>query len=168
MRDVWLLALGMILQVTLESFLLFPLTIVERIATGNTCRQVCDLAKCMICMSMTATTLAKHLSRNGFTACDIFHKEFNLGFHVPKKDQCDFCHKYENADNVAKSEMQSQMIEHMNNKRLSRQLKDEEKVRGQTDSTINVSCFDLQQVLTTPQTAVIILPAILQKKIGNL
>lgn len=43
--------------------------------------------------------------------------------------------------------MQTQMTEHMGNKHLSRQLKDDEMSRAQEDSTINVLCFDPQQVL---------------------
>ena len=40
----------------------------------------------------------------------------------------------------------------MQNKTVSKRLKEQKKVRAQNDSKVNVACFDLQQVLTTPHT----------------
>ena len=44
------------------------------------------------------------------------------------------------------------MEDHLKNKMQSRKLKEQEKIHGQNDHTVNVSCFDLQQVLTTPHS----------------
>jgi len=48
--------------------------------------------------------------------------------------------------------MKEKMEDHLKNKMQSRKLKEPEKIRGQNDHTVNVSCFDLhvQQVLTPP------------------
>jgi len=42
--------------------------------------------------------------------------------------------------------------QHLQNKTVSKKLKEQEKVQAQNDSKVNVACFDLQQVLTTPHT----------------
>ena len=83
---------------------------------------------------------------------DVFHKDFNLAFHRPKKDLCDFCEKYSRSDNQEKDEMKDKMTDHLKRKTLSRELKEKEKVRAQNDNEVDVSCFDLQQVLVTPHS----------------
>ena len=83
---------------------------------------------------------------------DIFRKEFNLGFHKPKKDQCDFCTKYKHLDDDERASMSDKMEEHQRNKNLSRELKANLKERAKADKQINVACFDLQQVLLTPHS----------------
>ena len=44
------------------------------------------------------------------------------------------------------------MEEHLKSKTMCRQIKEQEKLRAQTDRNVNVACFDLQQVLTTPHS----------------
>lgn len=84
--------------------------------------------------------------------CGVFKKDFNLGFHRPKKDQCDFCQKFLAAESDQKRQQERTNGTASKNKNLARQIKESHKARAQADSHINVSCYDLQQVLTTPQT----------------
>jgi len=84
--------------------------------------------------------------------CNIFRSEFNLGFHKPKKDQCDFCAKYRNLDDDDRESLKDKMEEHLRNKNLSREQKAELKEHAKSDRQISVACFDLQQVLLTPQS----------------
>jgi len=48
--------------------------------------------------------------------------------------------------------MTEKMADHLKRKTLSRELKKKEKTRAQNDHDIDVSCFDLQQVLVTPHS----------------
>lgn len=82
----------------------------------------------------------------------IFKTDFNLGFHRPKKDLCDFCEKYTRSNEHEKNELKEKMEEHLKSKTTCRQIKEQEKLRAQTDRNVNVACFDLQQVLTTPHS----------------
>ena len=82
----------------------------------------------------------------------VFHKDFNIGFHKPKKDLCDFCETFARSSDAEKEAMQIRMDEHLKNKTVSRQLKEEMKLRALTDSSLNAACFDLQQVLVTPRS----------------
>jgi len=84
---------------------------------------------------------------------DIFRKEFNLGFHKPKKDQCDFCTKHRHLDDDDRAQTADKMEEHKRNKNLSRELKAKLKEHlTKANNQMNVACFDLQQVLLTPHT----------------
>ena len=83
---------------------------------------------------------------------NIFHKDFNLAFHKPKKDMCDFCEKYSRSSDAKKEEMNEVMKMHMKNKKMCRELKEQEKLRAQNDHTVKAACYDLQQVLTTPHS----------------
>ena len=82
---------------------------------------------------------------------DIFNFEFNLDFHVPKKDMCDFCERFRMSSERERTSLQIKYNLHQRNKLLARHSKEEDKERGKTDSEINVACFDLQQVLNCPK-----------------
>lgn len=82
----------------------------------------------------------------------VFHKDFNIGFHKPKKDLCDFCETFARSSDAEKEAMQIRMDEHLKKKTVSRQLKEEMKLWALTDSSLNAACFDLQQVLVTPRS----------------
>lgn len=58
---------------------------------------------------------------------NIFLTDFNLAFHIPKKDQCDLCLKYENSIESEKLNMQKEMELHLRNKELARIKKEEDK-----------------------------------------
>lgn len=62
---------------------------------------------------------------------------------------CDLCVKYSRSSDTEKDEMRQRMEEHLKNKTVCRE---QEKVRAQSDSKVNVACFDLQQVLITPHS----------------
>ena len=80
----------------------------------------------------------------------IFNHEFNLGFHRPKKDQCDLCEKYRNCSSHQKEELQTEYDIHQRNKILSRAEKEVDKQKALTDATLITSAFDLQKVLPLP------------------
>lgn len=86
---------------------------------------------------------------------DIFNEEFNISFFKPKKDQCDVCCAYNNlTDSMKSPEVQKQYEDHIKNKTIARELKDADKLLAVDDKTLCVACFDLQKVLTTPQSNV--------------
>lgn len=77
----------------------------------------------------------------------IFNTEFNLGFFVPKKDRCELCVAYENAEN--KQNLQQKYDQHLREKELSRQEKQRDKdIASETNI---VAVYDLQAVLPVPK-----------------
>lgn len=58
---------------------------------------------------------------------DIFNSEFNISFFVPRKDQCNVCFKYENSSNEEKEIMKIQFHNHQEEKKLSRDEKENDK-----------------------------------------
>lgn len=82
----------------------------------------------------------------------IFNTEFNLSFFVPKKDLCDYCHNYENAEN--KAELEEGYQQHQRNKELSRKLKNDAKDFAKNEPHYCTAVFDLQQVLPVPKSNV--------------
>lgn len=81
----------------------------------------------------------------------IFEYEYNIGFFIPKKDQCDECERYLMANDIGKkAELEEKYNKHINNKEIVRKLKDEDKKLAQEDNTLNVACYDLQKILVTP------------------
>lgn len=79
----------------------------------------------------------------------IFNHEYNIGFFVPKKDQCAFCESYNNADVDKQHAMEDQKQQHDKEKVLSRQEKENDKEHAQK-KLCKVACFDLQAVLPSP------------------
>ena len=68
---------------------------------------------------------------------DIFNYDFNLGFHVPKKDMCDLCERFRMANDTEKAAMQATYKLHQHNKNLSRKNKEEDdKKRGKTNAEL--------------------------------
>lgn len=84
----------------------------------------------------------------------VFNTEFNLSFFQPKKDLCDTCHKYGNLSIEERAEMEEQYNLHLKNRNLSRDLKNNDKELASTQKTLCVAVFDLQQVLSVPQSNV--------------
>ena len=77
----------------------------------------------------------------------IFNTEFNIGFHKPLKDQCDFCVNYSLKDDNDRIKMKNEYDRHMKNKDLARDSKEMDKNIAQTSSEHCCACFDLQQVI---------------------
>ena len=78
----------------------------------------------------------------------IFNGEFNISFHVPKKDQCDFCESFNNSDENGKLELLKSFDLHQKEKELSR--KEKEKDENNVDGT-HVFVYDLQAVMPVPK-----------------
>ncbi|XP_074035418.1 uncharacterized protein [Leptinotarsa decemlineata] len=77
----------------------------------------------------------------------IFNTEFNIGFFIPKKDQCDRCESYKNA--VDKSGLEEEFKKHQEEKKLSRIEKALDKEKA-AKSEIQLVVYDLQAVLPVP------------------
>ena len=78
----------------------------------------------------------------------IFNGEYNISFFVPKKDQCDFCETFKNADNEAKQKLLASYNAHINEKKLSRLEKEADKTN--LNNSV-VAVYDLQVVLPVPK-----------------
>ncbi|CAH1183064.1 unnamed protein product [Ceutorhynchus assimilis] len=79
----------------------------------------------------------------------IFNTKFNIGFFIPKKDQCDLCETYKNALDKEEIELKHKYEEHLEEKELSRKEKESDKGRAQ-DGEIALAVYDLQAVLPVP------------------
>ena len=78
----------------------------------------------------------------------IFNEQFNLGFHQPKKDQCDVCIEHKNA--IDKPKLEDAYKKHLKNKQAARNLKTRVKELASKDKLLAVAAFDLQKVLSVP------------------
>lgn len=50
----------------------------------------------------------------------IFNTKFNIGFHIPKKDQCGTCEKFNNSNEIEKLEQENNLFIHRHEIELSR------------------------------------------------
>lgn len=81
----------------------------------------------------------------------IFNTAFNIGFFIPKKDQCDTCEAYKNSTGEEKSKMESEYMSHQEEKELSRMEKAADKKKlDAKDSNIILAVYDLQAVMAVP------------------
>lgn len=82
----------------------------------------------------------------------IFNYEFNISFFSPKKDQCELCTAYHNAQNEEKDTLKVKYSVHLKEKELSRAEKERDKeLAKEKDSHLVVGVFDLQAVLPSPR-----------------
>lgn len=76
---------------------------------------------------------------------DTFNEKFNLGFFLPKKDQCDECNAYKNASDEEKINLQDKYNEHISNKTIAQEMKKQDatlaKEKENKDS-LCVAAFD--------------------------
>ena len=77
----------------------------------------------------------------------IFRRDFNIAFHQPKKDSCLMCDKYKNG-----SVSQEEYDAHMMSKQKAREHKELDKEQAKKNPNIHTCTFDLQQVLSCPNT----------------
>lgn len=89
------------------------------------------------------------MAANYDTYARIFNSEFNIGFFIPKKDQCVQCVAYLNAEGEEKAELEEVVQQHQKEKLLSRQEKDTDKQKAEKEE-IKVAVYDLQAVLPVP------------------
>ena len=81
---------------------------------------------------------------------DIVNKNFNLGFFIPKKDQCDICHIFRNKSDHTDQEKEMYNT-HMTNKNEARKLKSIDKRDAvESNGQILTAVFDFQKVLSCP------------------
>lgn len=82
---------------------------------------------------------------------NIFHENFNIGFHVPKKDKCLQCIRFERLGvNAADEAIKKAKLDHVEEKTHSHnRFKMHQNIHKTDPATLCVS-FDLQKVLNTP------------------
>lgn len=83
---------------------------------------------------------------------NIFSTEYNLYFHVPKKDRCDICEevKLRKAENSLSEEKAKEYENHVKEKNATRNEKAKDRERKDTPFLV----FDLQNVLSCPQAEI--------------
>jgi len=79
---------------------------------------------------------------------EIFNTEFNLAFHVPKKDRCDYCEEYRT--NIRPSEADAKKYsDHEQSKTETKIERDND--RQKQDKSHAIVCFDLENVICLPR-----------------
>lgn len=95
--------------------------------------------------------LANKRSANYDAYSHIFNTQFNIGFHVPKKDQCDLCEAFKNSVENEKLRLEENYKEHIKQKELSRQEKANDIKQSEEPGTNQiVTIYDLQAVMPVP------------------
>ena len=77
----------------------------------------------------------------------IFSNEYNISFFAPKKDQCDECMLFNDAQGEDKEKLKEKYDKHQSEKKLSR----EEKNRDKSEGNSIVAVYYLQAVMQLPQ-----------------
>lgn len=81
---------------------------------------------------------------------DIFKKEFNIGFHLPKKDKCGLCEYRKDKDYQETKKSKQKYEEHLRNKNICKNVFLADQKKSLKDPTFLCVSFDLQKVLNTP------------------
>lgn len=97
----------------------------------------------------TRENASKGISASYTTYCNVLNTQ-NISFHNPKKDMCKICENYKKGDPEKKKELQEIFLQHTKEKEAVRLKKDNAK--RETDDSVAVATFDLQQVIYLPQT----------------
>lgn len=79
----------------------------------------------------------------------IFNEEYNISFFIPKKDHCELCTLFLNAEGDDKEKFRVKYETHQHEKELSRKEKDEDKKKSNKNYIVSV--YDLQAVLLAPR-----------------
>jgi len=79
----------------------------------------------------------------------IFNEEYNISFFIPKKDQCELCTSFLNAEGDDKEKFREKYEAHQHEEELSRKEKDEDKKKSNKNYIVSV--YDLQAVLSAPR-----------------
>lgn len=81
----------------------------------------------------------------------IFNSHFNLGFFMPRKDQCELCNRWKTAKNQEERRgMVGEWARHLETRKLVKKLKRADKASA--SETKCIACFDLQKVLNCPHS----------------
>lgn len=78
-----------------------------------------------------------------------FTTEYNIGFYVPKKDQCDLCTSFANSNADGKKGLEEQYNTHLKEKTYSRDDKKNDRIR--IEKNLRVAVYDLQAVMQCPR-----------------
>lgn len=81
---------------------------------------------------------------------NVFTTEFNLGFHRPKKDQCDLCTKFSNSGEQEKLSLQEDYDLHLIRKQEARDHKKDDKERSKENNSFACYTMDMEKILVTP------------------
>lgn len=81
---------------------------------------------------------------------NVFCTEFNLGFFVPKKDQCLLCTKYRRLDTIEKTKIEEEYKQHIQRKDACNSEKQRDKERAEKETNFTSASFDLQAILQIP------------------
>ncbi len=79
-----------------------------------------------------------------------FTSEFNIAFHIPKKDACKMCENFRNLPDHEKVLHAADYQAHQARKEQARNHKKQDKELGQSTESVRTCTFNLEQVLTTP------------------
>ena len=82
----------------------------------------------------------------------VFNEEYNLSFHVPKKDQCQVCNKFDHAkaDGTLDEKTKDEYTIHQKRKVVAREQKHTNSDTARQHKNVHTCTFDLQSVLYTP------------------
>lgn len=81
---------------------------------------------------------------------DIVNRNFNLGFHTTKKDQCNLCHAYNNTSRHTDAD-KTAYEEHLKAKNYTKKLKQQDKQDAKdSDGSIVTAVFDFEKVFNCP------------------
>jgi len=82
---------------------------------------------------------------------DRFVTGYNLGFFVPRKDQCELCNIHERATPAIRAKIQRRLDDHLRNKDAARKLRNADTQQAKKDPKVCVAVFDLEKVLLSPK-----------------
>ena len=71
----------------------------------------------------------------------VFNEEFNIAFHIPLKDQCDFCNSYANSSEEEKEKLATKYESDIKNKLLVQEHKEADKTNASSNPDLGVCCF---------------------------
>lgn len=88
--------------------------------------------------------------------CHVFNEEYNIGFHKPKKDLCEICSEYDlkRQENALNGDLEEKYRTHIEAKLSAREEKLKDVSTCKEDESTALMCFDMQSVLTCPQTQI--------------
>lgn len=93
---------------------------------------------------------AKHyVPVSQYVFANIFKTEYNLGIHLPKKDKCSLCVKFE-ANPDPSEEQLAEKADHDAEKTAINDKYKKDQLESSKDKTFLTTSFDLEKVLTTP------------------
>ncbi|XP_055676595.1 uncharacterized protein LOC129785944 isoform X3 [Lutzomyia longipalpis] len=81
---------------------------------------------------------------------DVFNANFNLAFHVPKKDACDACTSFNNCSASEKEIRRNDHMAHLQEKSIAREIKNENKKAARESDNICAAVFDYEKILNAP------------------